>query len=61
MAYASEQIANGLPANEAAKIVGYDNYSNFFTIYKKIIGTPPSNHKKAEAKRKTENSIKDKK
>ena len=45
MAYASEQIANGLAANEAAKLVGYDNYSNFFTIYKKIIGSPPSNYK----------------
>ncbi len=52
MAYASEQIANGLPANEAAKIVGYDNYSNFFTIYKKIIGTPPSNYKNQVTKRR---------
>lgn len=51
MAYASEQIANGIPANEAAKIIGYDNYSNFFTIYKKIIGSPPSNYKNQLTKR----------
>ena len=45
MVYASTQIANGVPANEVAKNIGYDNYSNFFTIYKKIIGNSPSDYK----------------
>ena len=51
MVYASEQIANGIPANEAAKIIGYDNYSNFFTIYKKIMGKSPSEHKNQVSKK----------
>ncbi len=51
MVYASEQIANDIPANEAAKIIGYDNYSNFFTIYKKIMEKAPSEHKNQIAKR----------
>lgn len=36
MAYASMLIANGASATHAARTVGYDNYSNFYRMYKKI-------------------------
>ncbi len=35
MAYASMLMANGASATHAARTVGYDNYSNFYRMYKK--------------------------
>lgn len=42
IAYAEKLLANGVTANEAAKTVGYDNYANFYNVYKKITGKKPS-------------------
>ncbi|MBE6647310.1 MAG: helix-turn-helix transcriptional regulator [Ruminococcaceae bacterium] len=36
MAYASMLIDSGIPLTDAARAVGYDNYSNFYRIYKKL-------------------------
>ena len=46
MAHATLMMANGVPASEAAKIIGYENYSNFYTMYKKVVGVSPSEKKK---------------
>lgn len=35
MAYATMLIEGGMPMTEAARAVGYDNYSNFYRMYKK--------------------------
>lgn len=35
MAYATMLIENGMPLTHAARAVGYDNYSNFYRMYKK--------------------------
>lgn len=45
MIYASSLIAEGILPNTVAKSLGYENYSNFFSIYKKIMGEPPSKTK----------------
>ena len=41
IAYAASLICDGVSAGEAAEIIGYDNYANFYKMYKKIIGTTP--------------------
>ena len=33
-------------ATEVAARVGYDNYGNFYRVYKKHLGTAPSQHKR---------------
>ena len=35
MAYATMLIENGMPLTHAARAVGYENYSNFYRMYKK--------------------------
>ena len=35
MAYATMLIENGTPMTQAARAIGYDNYSNFYRMYKK--------------------------
>ena len=47
MAYATRLMLNGVSAGEAAKTIGYENYSNFYSVYKKIVGVPPSDKKKS--------------
>ena len=42
MALAEQLIRTGSPATLAAMQVGYDNYSNFFRMYRKHVGTPPT-------------------
>lgn len=42
---AHKLILDGTPPTLAAMQVGYDNYSNFYRMYKKFIGTSPSNRK----------------
>lgn len=42
MALAANLIREGIPAGEAAKAVGYDNYSNFYRMYKKAFGSSPT-------------------
>lgn len=39
---AKQLLANGTPAIEAAKSVGYSEYSSFYRAYKKVTGRPPS-------------------
>ena len=36
MAYANMLIKNGTPMTQAARAVGYDNYSNFYRMYRKV-------------------------
>lgn len=45
LAYASKLISEGMPITAAAMQVGYDNYSNFYRLYKKHFGTAPKNNK----------------
>lgn len=42
LALAGKLIRDGVPLTEAALQVGYDNYSSFYRIYKKYVGTAPS-------------------
>ncbi len=42
LALAEALLQEGVPASETALRVGYDNYSNFYRIYRKHFGTPPS-------------------
>ena len=46
LAYAANLIKNGYSAIEASKAIGYTNYANFYTVYKKIVGETPSFSKK---------------
>lgn len=41
LAYAARLMSDGMSAGDAATAVGYDNYANFYKMYKKIIGTSP--------------------
>lgn len=41
LAYAASLICDGISAGEAAELIGYDNYANFYKMYKKVIGTSP--------------------
>lgn len=46
LALASKLIRDGVPPTEVAARVGYDNYGNFYRVYKKHLGTAPSHHKR---------------
>ncbi|MBE6629771.1 MAG: AraC family transcriptional regulator [Ruminococcaceae bacterium] len=46
MAIAAKLIREGISPTEAAARVGYDNYSNFYRIYKKHRGDIPSKNKR---------------
>jgi len=46
LAYAAKLIANGTGAGAAAAAVGYDNYANFYKMYKKILGSSPRGKRK---------------
>ena len=35
-------ISEGKQATEAARLVGYDNYANFYKLYKKLFGASPT-------------------
>ena len=41
LAYAASLMRDGVSATEAATTVGYDNYSNFYKMYKNVFGTSP--------------------
>ena len=41
LAYAARIISEGTPAAEAARLIGYDNYANFYKMFKKVIGESP--------------------
>ncbi|MGN1077019.1 MAG: helix-turn-helix domain-containing protein [Candidatus Gallimonas sp.] len=42
MYYAAQLLREGMPASEVAFKCGYDNYSSFYKVFLRIIGTPPS-------------------
>ena len=42
VSYAARLIQQGMTASEAAKVVGYDNYTGFYKVYKKFLMKPPS-------------------
>ena len=46
LAYATQLINSGTPPTVAAARIGYDNYSNFYKIYKKHYGVSPTNKSK---------------
>jgi len=46
LAFASKLIRDGVPPTEAAVQIGYENYSNFYRMYVKHLGTEPSCNKK---------------
>ena len=43
LALANKLINEGIPAVTAATQVGYDNYSNFYRLYRKMLGKSPTN------------------
>ncbi len=43
MAYASQLLAEGVSAQEVAYRVGYENYANFYKMYKRVTNHSPSN------------------
>lgn len=45
LAYADKLIGEGTPATVAAMLVGYENYSDFYRLYKKHFGTSPRKNK----------------
>lgn len=47
-AYAKSLISGGMPAMEVAKRIGYLNYANFYTQYKKILGASPTDDKSGQ-------------
>jgi AraC-like DNA-binding protein len=40
--YAADLIRNKMPAKEAARSIGYDNYANFYKMYKKFFSETPA-------------------
>ncbi len=41
-AYAAQLIRQGMPSTPAAMRVGYENYSNFYRMYRKHLQNTPS-------------------
>ena len=41
LSYAAHLIADGTRATEAARLIGYENYANFYKAYRKIFGRAP--------------------
>ncbi len=46
ISFATALLESGVPAGEVAKRIGYQNYANFYTLYKKFTGKAPCNAKK---------------
>lgn len=44
--YAADLIRNKMPAKEAARSIGYDNYANFYKMYKKFFSETPARRDK---------------
>ena len=42
LSYAAKQIQDGMPPTLAANLVGYENYSNFYRMYRKVFGAAPT-------------------
>ena len=45
IAHAASLISRGVSANEAARIVGYDNYAGFYKMYRKFLSKSPTDRK----------------
>ncbi len=41
LSYAAKLIEEGFTASEAARMIGYDNYANFYKMYVKVFGLSP--------------------
>ncbi len=46
LALAQKLIGEGMPPTEAALLVGYEDYSNFYRAYRKCFGKSPSERKR---------------
>ncbi len=46
IAYAAGLIQKGMSANEAASVIGYENYTGFYKMYKKVLSEQPSVRKR---------------
>lgn len=44
--YAADLIRNHVPAKEAARSIGYDNYANFYKMYRKFFSESPARREK---------------
>ena len=47
ISYAASLISMGVGSNEAARIVGYENYTGFYKMYRKFLSKSPTNRKSA--------------
>ncbi len=47
---AAKLIEDGTPASEAGRLVGYDNYANFYKMYIKVFGVSPKKANKCKQK-----------
>ena len=45
VSYAAGLISRGVSANEAARIVGYENYAGFYKMYRKFLSKSPTDRK----------------
>lgn len=45
ISYAASLISRGVSANEAARIIGYDNYAGFYKMYRKFLSISPTDRK----------------
>lgn len=48
VSYAASLISRGVGANEAARIVGYENYAGFYKMYRKFLSKSPTDRKTAQ-------------
>lgn len=46
LSYASKLMSEGVSAADAALRIGYENYANFYKVYKKIFGVNPAHQSK---------------
>lgn len=46
LSYAEKCMEEGLSASDAARAVGYENYSNFYRMYQKVFGRSPVGKKR---------------
>lgn len=53
ISYFNEIVSNGTTIGEAFQLAGFNNYSNFFRLYKKHMGITPIEFKKQNAKTST--------
>lgn len=50
LTYAARLMQDGTAATEAAKAIGYENYANFYRMYRKFFGTSPGQRDVSQTK-----------